>query len=510
LAQEVSGFKNDMGSEKFVKMIQNVIQVLENEATTLKTQLLNQLQQEVNNKFGEPELYTFVKKNISDYSAYVNSIAKAKIEMRNIEADRDDIRYKIEHLKFKLQKSDFNNNYDYVFPSELIIGLKIKKKQIDNMIEGIQNEEASYFDPSDPLFQQSVSDQEALTSFFAAELEDLMKTKERLTIQLELAMKIDEIEAQIDFRLGEYLGRAHLVTVDKTCFSLGEISYFIFTMIKTNVVVKELDFFKGFFSQLSEITVKEFVIYNYMLLTTEEYVDHVIDSDPDTYTLNKKSAEEVFSSKLVKNFVSNYVMIIGYYRDMTEFSRAEENAKQTKETNMFCRSIIAIAMTFVQGKLTEAYEDEIKGIIDAVSLIITVAIPFLHAIPFAKKLISLLLNLVIGKILQMLSIFANFVYTTYQDRNEKKMQTKLQEEAAHSYLFDVDRAIEQARDVQKAPEPQAKFDTHSNMKLLEKKFLDILNDDDNVFNKLESLHIFRDSNLEENRMNVFNMNKTSN
>ena len=170
---------------------------------------------------------------------------------------------------------------------------------------------------------------------------------------------------------------------------------------------------------------------------------------------------------------------------------------------MISRTIITMAMTFVSGKLMENYEEQIQDIVDAVSLVIVIAIPFLHAIPFAKKIISYLLGFVIGQILQLLSVFAQASYQYFKDKKEQKIQAQLEEQAVGTYLFNVDEAIETIRNMREKSRSQIELESQLNIDILENKYVDILNDDNNVFNKLESLHIFRDTNLAENRAAVF-------
>ena len=437
-------------------------------------------------------------KEYSAYSGLVLKAAQAKQRIGEIKAESSRMQLQIEAFRFKLQKSDFQDNLDYVFPSGLVVGLQTKKKELDNMIRGLGSDPA-YLDPGDTGYIIDLQEQREFAAFFAAEDPDLKKTFQRVETQLKIAQEIDEIEGVLDFELGQAIGLAQKVTPEKNCFQLAELSYFVFTMLKTNVVVKETRFFEGFFQALPPEGVREFIVYNYMLFTNEDFVDDLLARYAKEQ-VGGASEAQVLEGLFTKEYVTNYSLMISFYRDMTEFGRNQEGV--IGKSQSFAKNLLAMVVTLVQGKLEEIMEGKVEDLVDAVVAVIMVAIPFLTLIPFGKSILTSTLKYVIQFVVQILSVFASNVADFFNRKYAEMINKSLKEKLKEEFMFDYMKGIENLRSVG-VKKKEASFDSSGSIKIIEAKYLDILNDENNVFNKLESLHVFRDDDYEKNLIEVY-------
>ena len=474
--------------------IEHFVEYLTKKSTLKKENLLRHIE----------EYILFIQKQIDqipefqEYSKLIVKSAKLKSQLHEAKSASRELRLKIEEIRFRLQKTDFQNNLDYVFPSGLVIGLQTKLKELQNMIQGLSSE-TSYLDPGDTDFVIPIEEQLGYTKFFATEDPDLSVTYQRMEAQLKMAMEIDEIEGLLDKELGEALARAQEVTPDKHCFQLAELSYFVFIMLKTNVVVNESRFFEGFFNGLQSGSVKEFIVFNYMIFTNEDFVDDLLSR----YEQSQKQAmsdQNVLADLFVKDYVSNYTMMISFYRDMTEFGRAEDGVIQ--KSSMFAKNLLAMVLTLVQTKLEEFMEGNIEDLVDLVVGVIMTAIPFLALVPFGKSILSSTLTYIIQFIIQILSVFASGVASFFNRKYGEMMNNQLKTQLKSDFLFDYMKEIEKVRKIG-VEKKQASFDSNANIKILEEKYLAIMNDEENVFNKLESLNVYRDVDYEKNLLDVY-------
>ena len=478
-----------------VKKTEDFVNYLISKANTKKTNLL--LHFETFIKVQQANINNDV--TYKEYAGLVVEGGTLKTQIKQLEGERDKVRIVLEGLRFKLQKSDFQDNFDYVFPSGLIIGLQVKKKELENMINGLNND-PSYLDTGDSDCFLPIEEQNQFTQFFKTEYVDLVKTLDSLSVQLKMALEIDEIEGEMDVLLGELIATAHTVEPEKNCFSLPQISYFLFTMFKTNVIIKESKFYEGFFSQLPANMVKEYIVFNYMLFTNESYVDDLLERYHSNYESSEPiSKDTVLQEVFIKDYVTNYSLMIAFYRDMTEFGRAESGV--VEKSGMFSKNFLGMILTMMQGKLGELMEEHIEEIINVVILAIIIAVPFIALIPFGTKILSAVLTFVLSNLIKMLTVFMKGVAGYFNRIHSQNLNKKLKEQLKTDFLFDYDKEIEKVRQIGVKKE-QASFDSRADIKVIEGKYLEILNDDSNVFNKLENLHIFRDKDYDTTLIDV--------
>jgi hypothetical protein len=436
-----------------------------------------------------------------EYSTLIIKAKNIKLALNQSKEESQNLTLKIEEIRFRLQKTDFKNNLDYVFPSGLVIGLQTKLKELKNMIEGLSTDTA-YLDPGDTEYVIPIQEQEEFKTFFETEDPDLEKTYQRVESQLKVAIEIDEIEGLLDLELGEALGLAQSVSSEKNCFQLAELSYFVFIMLKTNVVVKESKFFEGLFAALKEEATKEFIVFNYMLFTNEDYVDDLLARN-EKQELSGVKNDNILNDIFIKDYISNYTLMISFYRDMTEFGRAETGIVQKSKN--FAKNLLAMVLTMVQAKMDEFMEGNIEDLVDVVVAVIMTAIPFLVLIPYGKTILNSVITYIIQFVIQILSVFASGVANFFNRKYAEMMNNNLKEQLKSEFKFDYMKKIEQIRAIG-VEKKQASFDTNANIKVIEEKYLNIMNDEDNVFNKLESLHVFRDVDYEKNLLEMYKKN----
>lgn len=446
-----------------------------------------------------------------EYSKLILSASRVKRQWNEAEEKTRLDRLSFEEINFRLQKTDMQDDFDYVFPSSLVIDLQQKKKELEMTVTGI-NGDLSFLDTGDTTCYLELNEQSQMNQFFGVESPDMQVTLQRADRQLELAMQIDQLEGDIDAELGFLIARAQRVTKDKQCFSLPHISYFIFTMIKTNVVVNEVRFFEGFFNNSSQRFSKEFVVFNYMLFTNEEFVDDLLtqyaeqDSRPSqiiSHSIQNKEGPmegNMLEDPLVKDYVSNYTLMMGFYRDTTEFSRSVNHGGQN--SSHLAMRIVAQVMTIVSGKITQLQEDKIEGLVDLIMTAVTIAMPFILLIPFGKKIMKSLLTFVINALIKLMGTFLSSAASFFNRKYGQRVVEQQKKQLALDFQFDFEKEIKKVNLVG-VKKVDASFDQKLDMKALEKKYLDILNDESNVFNKLENLSVFRDRDYDDHLIQIF-------
>ena len=249
-----------------------------------------------------------------------------------------------------------------------------------------------------------------------------------------------------------------------------------------------------------------------MLFTNEEFVDDLLTQYSEQDSQQSQIIQQGIKSKevapegnmlhnpLVKDYISNYTLMMGFYRDTTEFSRSVNHGGQN--SSHLAMRIVAQVMTLVSGKITELKEDKIEGLVDLIMAAITVAMPFILLIPFGKKIMKSLLTFVINALIKLMGTFLTSTASFFNRKYGQRVVEQQKRQLALDFQFDFEKEIKKVNLVG-VKKVDASFDQKLDMKALEKKYLDILNDESNVFNKLENLSVFRDRDYDDHLIQIF-------
>lgn len=486
--------------QNVLKRVNNIQIYFSKKAESMRTKLTNYLKEyvdELGNQIGNNQHY-------SQYSALILSTAKILEQKEQAEATYLEEKMKLEEAKFKAQKLDFTDNFDYVFPSGLIMSLQKKKREFETILERYP-EGSGYFTLNDSDIYLKISEDNKFKQFFRSESEDIIKTLDRVDKQLNIAVEIDSIEGEIDFFLGSILSRTNSVVEGKGCFSLSQISYFVFLLFKTNVIAKQTRFLEGFFGQMDEKLTKEFVIFNYMLFTPQDYVDDLLERYKNSYSKNQPSLNKVERKDFfTADYIMNYSIMVNFYKDMTEFGTAENGI--VKKSRNFVKSLLNLGMTYLNGNLNKIEEKGMEKVVDFLTETVTEAFAFLSSIPFAEDLVKGAIKVVLEQLIEYLSAFFNGVSQYFSRRHGEKVKEQMDEVARQDFFLDFDEEIKKliAPDDNKK---SASFDQESTIAEMEKKYLDSIAATSSVFNKLQNLSTFKDKDYQSKAQKIFDNNE---
>ena len=467
-----------------------------NKAESEKKKLVNYIKEyvdELGNTIGQNKLY-------SEYSNLILTSAQLVEKKEEAEKVYLEENMKLEEAKFKAQKLDFAENFDYVFPSGLIMSLQKKKRELDTILNRY-GEGSGYFTLNDSDKFLKLSEEGRFNKFFTKEAEDLMITRERVEKQLNIAVEIDNIEGEIDFFLGSIISRTNSVEQNKGCFSLSQISYFVFLLFKTNVIAKQTRFLEGFFDQMDERLSKEFVVFNYMLFTPQDYVDDLLERYKSTYSVNAPMLEEEDrKSFFTKDYIMNYTIMINFYKDMTEFGAASTGVVQ--RSSNFVKSLLNLAMTYLNGNLDTIEEKGMEKVVDFLTTVVTEAFSFLSVIPFAEDLVKGALSTVLKLLLEYMSAFFAGVAQYFSRVHGSMVNKKIEDAAKQDFYLDFDAEIQKLVAPEEAKK-SASFNHESSISTMEKKYLESIAATSSVFNKLQNLSTFKDKDYQNKANKIF-------
>jgi hypothetical protein len=484
--------------QKLRERVDGVRAFFKKNSEELKNKLIKYLEEYVNH----------LKETISednDYKDYSNLIvvtAEVQAKLEDAQSEYLDEKMRLEEIKYKIQKLEFTDNFDYVFPSGLILNLQKKLRELTILIDNI-NQNENYFSLDDSDVYLTMIEEKKFTTFFRKEAKDVLITKQRVSEQLKIALEIDEIEGKIDFYLGKMVSVTQKIEHNKFCFSLPDISYFIFLLLKTNVIAKQTKFFDGFFAFASPEFSKEYIVFNYTLFAPTDYVQDLTDR-------NRQAELDGLSNTLkdifINDFKMNFTIMINFYKDMTEFGTAENGI--VKRSWGFVKSILNLIMTSMDGQMESMNEKGMEYVVDFVTEVITGALSFLTVLPFAEDLVSKMVEPIVASLFEFINVFFPEAYQYFHRAHEGNMKSEINMKKKHDFLLDFDLEIERLLENKKAKK-SAGFNKNGTMQMIEKKFLDSMSTAGSIFLKIQNLKIFREKDYQEKVIKMLEKKNTN-
>ena len=172
----------------------------------------------------------------------IGNIDEKKIDFAIPKDTSDNLRMKINNISEILPFVSSSTNKD--------TDSKEKKEEIDLdqilQTRKILNEDMKLFGNNEILTVN------ALTSILMS-----------LQAKLNLVKSINQKEIIIDKMLGKEFAELQKMKNGFSCFTRSGLSFHIFTMIKTNIIINETEFFESFLISLNKKQRDEFIIFNY-------------------------------------------------------------------------------------------------------------------------------------------------------------------------------------------------------------------------------------------------------
>ena len=478
---------------KINKRVEEIKAFFKKKSETTRTKLIAYLQDYVtylaDNQIKSNQQY-------QRYGELIFETAELETRLEDARNAHTSEKMRLEEARFKEQKLDFHDNFDYVFPSDLILQLQKKLKEISVLIENFRDNR-NYFSLDDSEEYLSRSEELRFDKFFRNEVEDVMVTQQRVRDQLQIALEIDEIEGKIDFFLGKMLGKTQKVEKNKNCFALPEISYFVFLLLKTNVIAKQTKFFDGLFAHSEQAFAKEFIVFNYTLFAPTDYVQDLLERNRQAELAgNSDTFQDIFA----KDFTLNFTIMINFYKDMTEFGTASTGV--VKRSWGFAKNMLNLMLTAMNGQLVNLEEKGMEYLVDYITEAITGALSFLTVIPMAEDMVSGLVESIITILFEYISVFFQGAYQYFHRAHEEDLKEQLEQKKRADFFLDFDKEIEKLLEV-KVEKKSASFNQNDTMQIVEGKYLDSMVSTGSIFNKLQNLNIFRDKDYQKKALKIF-------
>ena len=359
-------FKNKM--ENFIPKIKDSI-------------LNNQIYIELKNK-------NSIKYLQGDYNKTLKSLKEIKIKIKNFINEIKNKVFELRRLSLTRKLLEIRiHKKDFVFPNNVFIDLQIELKNVritQNYLEGISN-----FD----IQNQIININESLNRLEETpENEDNIVFLENTIIKFENYLKINKMQYIIDlllirndinetmsWKFGKIIGRLQNMPNYKKCFSLPNLSLFIFKMMKTNMIHYEKSFLESFLNTYTDFEKqKKFILYNYMISNNREYGLKAIKELE--ININDKKKKD-----FIENFTVNFTLLLNIIRNKSTFSRNEISTKIEPiviAKNIF--QMINIDYEKVTSKDNDIQKKAILIILNKINNILLVVLPFLNLIPFIK------------------------------------------------------------------------------------------------------------------------------
>lgn len=264
-------------------------------------------------------------------------------------------------------------------------------EKVDNEAKSVDMTQAKNFDSlknygeSKTLFQGTL---EVTTKF----LPYYKKRFEFLRAKLTLAKNIRFLEGKVDSKLGEMFALINRTTNLKKCFSFTNLSYYLFNMVKTNIIINEKLFFKSYTDKMAENNpndLQRFILLNYSLYADDDYLISISEE------MNSKGTSKEMLTSTSINFISNFSLVMNSYKEVTDYSKDLEydNEGFVEKFMSRMKNTIIEVMTFV---FMYIYKEKIKNDVEAAITIpiaivvksIMGGIPLLGKIPGLEKIVT--------------------------------------------------------------------------------------------------------------------------
>lgn len=297
-----------------------------------------------------------------------------------------------------------------------------------------------------------------------------------------LDLRNDIIEI-LNLQMGNILGDLqNMENGEKKCFSLPEVSFYIFRMMKTNMIFFEKPFLETMLSHYSFEKKKKFILYNYLMSHNKSYALQ------ETKQLDKN--KEQYEVQFLENFTTNFSILVSILRNTTTFS--QEISSEDKTASFFKR-IVKIIFSIIKiplGIYNNVLETNVimMNLLPLINGIILTACPFLNLIPFINGvLMDLELRIYFtfkAFIFKMFAKNINSVKSKWKEFQNNKVVLNRTDEIDY-YNFDYEAIINHPKFFEKPNSLVANWD-EGKVKDIEKRYEEIGQDEGFDFNVFDS------------------------
>lgn len=286
--------------------------------------------------------------------------------------------------------------------------------------------------------------------------------------------------------------------VGHKCFQDSKLHYHIFNMIKTNVILNETDFLKGFVSTLEAGTPQaglEFMLLNYGLFASTKLSEVEAAKFADLEPSDEDYQREFMEA--LDRFTTNYSVVSNAYKDLTEYSFDSEKTGKIKDIfTRLLRKVKVLVMEKIKAQPGIQRDSQIAAwkttVVDVVTEVIADVLSFMLFVPFLRKGIKALLNFLLKKVivfvLNKLEIGFNKAKDFYKEFRRKRYTGK----KAYLVSLDYEMLIDENLDVL-LDDKDVKEDIKKDITEMEQIFYDNAFNEVNIFNQMHKNEVYQPS-----------------
>lgn len=338
-------------------------------------------------------------KQDNNFQTYKTNVKKFKEEKKQLEKDKlkvDQINSKIEVINGKLESLQIKTNSTFTVARDTAIILEDSITQFQKSTDFFNQIPV---DPKDKL-HKTYEKYAKKYAKFPAQPTFLTNNMTLMQKKLALIQEINQLDNIIDSLLGKLFAWMQYHLDGQECFSLAYLSYIIFGLVKTNAIINESEFFKGFFRSIDYSKAKEFIVHNNGLFTGTEFIhkQFILDDFKESLQLQQKRCR----SMLIDMYIKSWSFLITAFKEFTKFGIKSENGELKKvgiRRRMTC--ILKSSLLIVFDLTTDV---TMSKLIDLLVGEIFKVIPILGNIPFLSTILSAvlakILNYIIGLLVQ--------------------------------------------------------------------------------------------------------------
>ena len=415
---------------------------LESEIEELKKRILTDL----STRLGELEKKVKADASFALYTRSVKEIIREKKEYNAQKREMSELKVEAERKYLDLDTFNVQEYSDFVLPATVLFNLKAKFEQMRKIhtFDGQPNPRetgsslrAQFARSPDPVKYNDYLDSLENTQFVLQRgLDDNIESCLRnLVHQMYVVGEIEERERRLDELLGRVFAEVFEMERGSRCFTLPQLSFFLFNMFKTNVVANQHRFLAVFLGHLRPEQRREFVVYNYSLFATKEFISNF----EERFDVSATRPREVFDveNEYISQFTVNFLSVVDMYKDLTEFRNTENSLDRG---GMFVTVWRAIGADLGRLLLEDVSEYVIEQFVKLLVKKLIGLIPFVSAVPFLDEVAGY----VAWKVTKFISKRIIKLFGKFADTINRATLKCLRELRSRKFSLDFEREIADA------------------------------------------------------------------
>lgn len=386
----------------------------------------------------------------------------------------------LQKLKLKTQNVNYSDPANLIIPETFVIGLEIKLK---NMVEFHKNftENSNFFVEVEEKYKLQ---KEEKFQNFLFNYNNLFVSNIRIASKmLNAAKNIQISEGKLDFLLGYFVGKIQKFKhAKKTCFTLSNLSHFVFLMIKHNIISQDQTFFQGLFSTMDQNEKNDFIVFNYTVFASTDFVKALLDNHNKQLALSEQN-KPIVEAKFTEDFITNFSLFLSIFKDRTEYGNGISLKEKAK---LYAKRFLKFLKIILKTALKIGTHISLNLISKELTRIVLIHSSFIRGIPGAKYILMILFRIVL-EVLKILTVklFSLGYKALGSAITEHQRYLKFNE---NTKIYDYEKDIQNQIDIyEKNGNPEFEGKDFKDINDVEKAFVNCAKSTKSIFNKLEKL-----------------------